>query len=83
MRIRWGGLLGRRYGRSAEQTYKWNIYITGPKGRREEDSRTVSLELPLRRGDNSSAALMASRQLDVPESRIMALPAARSEGGPP
>jgi hypothetical protein len=75
--------LRRRYGRSSGTTYKWTIYITGPKGNREGGSRTVHLELPLRRGDNSAAALAASRQLGVPESRIMALPASRSEGGPP
>jgi len=55
---------------------RWKLYIAGPRGRREEESRVVSMELPYEWGTAGSAvAYHAAKRLPgVNEDRILALP---------
>lgn len=59
---------------------RWKLYIAGPPGRREEDSRVVSMDLPFEWGTAGSAVAyhaakrLAARGERVHEDRILALP---------
>ncbi len=67
----------RKYGRAGSGGGSlWDIYITGPKGRREEDAVThigVLFE-GTHPSDGGAVAGMAARRYKVPESRVLALP---------